>query len=712
MRRTLTRIWWVLIAMIGFTIPAMAEPSLIEQNMALIPNGDPQPTQRVEILPAMRGVHPRLLLSADEFQQLRGAAVGDPVLGRHVEALTQSTVDPRRYSYIGGIKRSLNGPTPALVQAFYRLPNIVMAHGLNPTDQSRQIIIDMLTWLVDQPHWEAKGEIDSGMQAGAVMFLAGIMFDAVADDLDPRFRQRAAAKLFEQARRMYYLGHMERLTQGHKYWQQDPANNHRWHRNAGLVSCLLAVADEPGIESGWMMQQVRREMDFVMKWYPEDGDCHEGVTYSIFGFAHLATAALMMDRVIGTSYTDHSGMHNAWKMLVYAWSPQRKGYLSFGDANNRPDSDFGKTAAFFIGPTRSRDPAAQAALTALYENLADSGKTLWMLVPFYDPTLEPSSIERLPTGHLFEDLGVVYLRDHWKANPVVMMFKCGPFGGFKLNEYRHSFEKPHYINIAHDDPDANTFAMILGRGFAPHPSLYDAPKLTANHNTILVDGKGQLGSGEHWTQPIEGRDMRQLSYLVGWKRDQAGRVIVEGEAGNAYPTLKRFRRVMIWMPGQYVLILDNVVADSRRKLAWNAVSEMAQFTDPPTGRGYLETEQQRRLQYQMLSNRSIGGAIDWHMIRSPKGSQKVQRTTFSCNEQSVQFVCLLNPWNTADLAMRFVQSDSENPAGIVVDGAGLNDKWVWDPADDLKTPSKVQLTRDGKIVVQMIEADSAPDMSQ
>lgn len=217
--------------------------------------------------------------------------------------------------------------------------------------------------------------------------------------------------------------------------------------------------------------------------------------------------------------------------------------MSYGDAKNAAGRTLGKAAAFFIGPKLSRDPAAQAAMEWLYQDCGAQTQD-WLMLLCYDPTVDTGSVGDLPRVKLFSDLGVVYARNSWKDDAPVLMFKCGPYGGFKLNAYRHAFEKPHYINVAHDDPDANSFALCVDGGFAPHPSAYDNPKLTSDHNTLLVNGDGQKGEGTGWMQPIPDTDMRALSYLTGWKKGNNGGFIIEGEAGNAYEKLKRFRRAL------------------------------------------------------------------------------------------------------------------------------------------------------------------------
>ena len=50
-----------------------------------------------------------------------------------------------------------------------------------------------------------------------------------------------------------------------------------------------------------------------------------------------------------------------------------------------------------------------------------------------------------------------------------------------LNQYRHEVlkdGKPHYINVAHDDPDANSFALAGDGELWFHPGVYSKLKKT------------------------------------------------------------------------------------------------------------------------------------------------------------------------------------------------------------------------------------------
>lgn len=682
-----------------------------EGNLAFVPATDPAPAGTIKLKPELEGVHPRLIFTKDEIQQLGTHVADNDILrvnwettliqGKRQKADTKSPAD------------IFTNDTPALVSAGGRYPNAAVAYMIEPTEELKQNIVGILEMYLNEPFWNRAKEVDSNMGAANNMLAAALLFDAVANDLAPEFKKQFAEKLLEKARRMYYIGHQQKALDVHKYWQQDPANNHRWHRAAGTIAALLAIQDIEGIEAEWMLEQMKAEMDFLVKWFPHDGDCHEGTGYQVFGFHFLAIAASMMDRNTGTDYLSAPGFRNAWKQQIYSNIPGAKGFMTYGDNPNRVGGKpgFGSyQPAFFICPKLSRDADVQAALEAWYYRDAMGDKGLvasdypWMMLFYYDPTLKPGAFKDLPPHLLMADMGVAYMRNSWDPDAVLMMFKCGPYGGYTLNQYRNELDF-HYVNIAHDDPDANSVSIAQGDDLVLHPGVYFTTKLTANHNTILVDGKGQIQEGDSYTQPVPKTDMTTLSYLTGWKESD-GRIIVEGEAGAAYPGLDQYRRSAVWMPGEYVLLLDNVVAPKESNIAFQLFSQDANFTDPKAGQGYIASDKGNRIDYQIFADQPFAGAIDNYMFYGRWGHLLMDRTQFDVDAQKVKFATLLDPWKKGVTAQ--FKENEDGTATVTVTGPGVNDTWTWTPSSDLHTPSTISGARDGKDLISLTSSDKAP----
>jgi hypothetical protein len=724
----------------------------IQENLAKIPAQDPTPVAVPPLRETLRGKHPRLLFTAEEAAQLKATALADPLLApvcenaiAYARKFALSAEDPPPF---------VLSDTPAIAGSAQQAPAAALGHLLEPDAASLKAITAALAVMVKQEHWALGKELDCNMGAGCNMLMTGLLYDAVRDQLEPAFRTQVAAKLLVHARRMFWLGHKQLCTGSIKYWQQDPQPNHRWYRAAGLAACLLSIADEPGLETGYLLEQLKQEMDFLVKWLPQDGDCHEGAGYQEFGFTSLVLTAMMMDRVLGTEYLKAPGFAKACEQQLHYGAPGRMGNMSFGDDMNGEKLFGTLDAAFFIGPRLSRDQDLQAALLHRMQRMGQPYLAKfkpqekrpfvppWSMLVFYDPTLPAGDWKAVPTSRLFADIGAASMRDSWADEAVAFTFKCGPHGGYRLNEYawEHTNDKgePHYINVAHDDSDANSFALAMDGDLIFHPGLYSWSKLTASQSCITVDGKGQVCEGSDYTQPVPGAvDMRTLAYLTGWKQDAQRRVIIEGEAAAFYrglsypeltarqkgreatadkpavapvpglpdPVLKRFRRTAVWLPGDYILLLDDVAAAGKRAITWRGTVAKAFFDDPAQGRCHIEGKSGRRVDMQMLADRPFTGAIDYKHLDGRFGNAMQHQFQFTAEAEAVRFACLLDPWKRK-LAMTLEAKDGG--LELRVRGEGIDDVWTWQPAPDERTPSALSGVRAGAPLLALTAADKAP----
>lgn len=697
--------------------PKPAGPINYEGNLKLVPATDPAvaPGDAVTLLPAVRGVHPRLLFNAADIARLKEQIKTDPVLKKTADDMFLRS---RRFKF--NAKQSealLSDDTPALSTANGSWPSIAYTWQLERDPAVLQGIVDTLEFMLAQPHWANTRELDHSMGAACNLHAVALLFDAAHDDLSPDLRARVAARLLVQARRLYYLGFQQRGIGIIKYWQQDPQPNHRWYRTRAMAAALLSIADEPGIDASFMLGELKKQTDFLMKWYPEDGDCHEGSGYQSFGFRQLADTADMMDRTVGTSYLKHPGFANAWKQQLYYWVPDSRASVSFGDAQNQRSGFNYDDSAFFIGARLARDPVAQGALVnrlKIQSVPADASRPVsypWSLLQYYDPTVPVGDYKAVPKNHLFHDLGAAVFRDSWDEGGVVFTFKCGPYGGQKLNEYRHATPdkdgNPHYVNVAHDDPDANGFTLDVAGETIFHPGLYSVKKMTNEHSTVLLGDKGQLGEGDSYTQPVGKRDMRELSWLTGWKTDVSGKAIIEGETAPAYDGgFDRFRRTAVWLPGDYILLLDDLRATAAAALpVWHGVLPAASFVKPDEGMA-LAGGGAHAVPMQFLADVPVNAAIDDLFLAGRWGHQLVKKLQFTPAERQSRPAVLLDPWKRGAKMSYERKGDT---VVLTVRGPAGTDIWTWNPAPDAKTPSSVVGTRGGRPLFALTAADKVAE---
>jgi hypothetical protein len=729
-------------------------PEYAQQNLDRIPATDPPATDAPQLLAAVAGQHPRLLYSQADIDALKARIAADPIL--------KKTYDDN-LALVKRMKAPVENPpaivlddTASLSTAMERYAALAYFYSMDHDPAVKKTIVDILTVMLNQPYWADTAELDSNMGAANNMLMVSVLFDAVYNDLDPDFRAKIAANILVHARRLYYLGFKQLSLIPNKYWQQDPQPNHRWYRLAGELSSLLVINGEPGLKSDYLLQEMKKEMDFVMKWYPPDGDCHEGAGYQDFGFTSILRAAQMMDRDLGTTYVKDTGLRNAWAQQIYYAAPAGGSQMSFGDDMNSPGAFGQLDAAFFACPAISRNADQQAMLKRFFlSKCSYPGQPTrpyiypWDLLEFYDPSVGDGDYKAIPTNRLFPDLGAASLRDSWDPTATAFTFKCGPYGGYKLNEYRQANRNPdgspHYVNVAHDDPDANSFSLTMGSDFMFHPGLYSLHKITENQSSITVDGKGQINEGTDFMQPVEGVDMRTLAYLTGWKQGDNGRTIIEGEAARSYigldeegllrwqagdktppgtprppdapklhadpkvlpppPVLKRFRRTAIWMPGDYVLLLDDIRGNGTHDIMWRGTVENGQFDDPAQGRCHAYTKAGGRLDFQILANKDFNGAFDYEFLDGRFGSLLARQFQFSLKTDAVKFACLFDPWKKKPT---MTLSEKDDVVTLKIHSDTFDDTWTWQGAKNDTTPSPITGTRAGAPLMALTESDKAP----
>ena len=659
------------------------------------------------IVPALAKAHPRLLFGADDVAAMR--------------ALTQTPqgkiLYDRLLSYLGACQPPTNptfltDATDGQRQGMWRMPSVALHYLLTGDKASLDKAVGYLKLLLSLDHWET-GELDCGMSSANIMIGAALCYDWLYDALEPAFREQVRAKLWLMARRQYYLGHLMRFgADNQHYWQGDPQNNHRWHRDAGMSLALLAAwTGEPSQQ--WMMTKLAEEMRYVADWLPSDGTSHESPGYMIFGGAHLSLGMQAMDRCLGTDYLQRPFFANLPDFMMQTLTPGMDQTLHYGDQGGTATEEFNYDVFELLAIGRHQ----RGDLLALADDrLARHGvgaQIAWLGLVWYPRGLaaKPGAA---PTEGFFADLGVQFVRDQWAAGGRAAMFRCGPLGGYLLNRYRAG-RNMAYVNVAHDDPDANSFILFGGGEYLAETDRYSSRKRSANHNTILVNGVGQTVPGRDeggvWSQP--GGDMSQMAVVVG--RAASGRNLgVEGEAGAAYspnprgvkrPALDRYRRAFLWVEGRYVLVLDDIRAPSAVDIDWLLQSGQVNVG---TDSRYELVKGQARCALQVAATQPLSASV----VDSPADNKGKplgwKQLRLHANTTALRLASVYDLWGRGPLTVTLA-ADAPGHAVVKVSGAGgLADTWDWTAGAGRLDPSTiVGSDAAGAVLLKLAEAEPA-----
>ena len=642
------------------------------------PPTDPAPPTPVDLVPAVRSVHPRLLFTAADVPGMKARIQGDS-LAFYNQLLAYLPVSrpPTNTNF-------QTNATEAQRQGFWRMPTVALHYVLTGSSTSFSRAKGFLQLLLDTDHWETGTEIDSGMGAANMLVGAALTYDWLYNDLDPAFRAAFRAKLLLQARRMYYGGHMELNADSH-YWQQDTQNNHRHHRDAGLVLAVLAVASADQTDDDWILSKTFEELAFVHQWLPPDGSSHEGPTYMPFGYIYLTLAMDASDRCLGTGYLGHDFFRNAPGFRFTTMTPNLLDTLSYGDSNG--GTNFLNNYLLRM-TARHRLTDEQAAFLRAFAANSDCAEYGWSSIIWHDPTVQGGSINNLPLTSFHSDLGLATLRDGWEASgAVAAMFKCGPYGGARLNAYRNA-NSYHYINIAHDDPDAGEFLIYVGNKPVARSDGYSYLKRTSSHNTILVNGAGQKGEGGQWTQPLSNTDMTQLAKVLRWSAS-LDTALVEGEAGAAYTGLSRFRRTMVWVKGRYLLLLDDIRPTSSSEITWLVQSAAVQTLDAAAKR-YRLANGSALCDMQLASDATLNATIGTSTAQDGSTVLGLQQLQARATASALRVVAVFDPWHRGNVTVTLLPQGA-SAARVTVSGPDFTELWSWQSAPDNQTASTIAL---------------------
>lgn len=681
-------------------------PSLSQS--ALVPERDPAvdgaPAKLSDVVMKQ---HPRLLFGPEDLPRLRMRYNSDAMKVYRDQLLgyLSSCQPPAEPAFLADA-------TDGQRQGLWRLPTVAYHYLMTGDAKSLETTIAYLKMLEKLPHWETGGEIDSGMSSANIMAGAALAYDWVCDKLDPAFREAMRRKFVLMARAQYYQGHLMKAPTTNKYWQHDPATNHRWHRDAGMSLAIL-TAYEGNPEENWILTKTREEMQFIADWLPADGSSHEGPTYIIFGSLHLVLAVTASDRCFGTSLLQKPYFKTTGPTWAESLTPGLKQFFYYGDSTGTP----GGAYTHFIDKLAAIYKQADVQ-SALDESSREDNNPVsaWAALIFKDVDATKSGdYHYLPKTCLHPDIGQAIIRDGWDIQNCALMFRCGPLGGYTLNRYRATKDNC-FINVGHDDPDANSFALFGQGEFLAETDRYSKQKRSANHNTILINGCGQMAEGcdegTVFNQPGHS-DMTKMAVITTWK-DAGNIVVVEGEAAGSYPAyakanpprpaLDRYRRMVIWMKDEYILILDDIKAPQDVEITWLIQGAKLDPTEGPGG--FRLSKGTASCDFQLVSTPLFTSTIgvttaDDH--GKPLGWKQLHAVVKS---STAQFASIYDPWKHGDLTIR--QFVTTNSIKVEVTGAGFHDTWNCVPANGRFAPATLRGERDGKGVLIEVGANDLP----
>ncbi len=514
--------------------------------------------------PELRGQHPRVYVTSDELKQLRERS-----------RTTHRAVWQRALQQVRALK--IDPPPPpaeerrAQNEVGIGIAEAALAYKIEGDKKYLDAAKKYLEAATSYDVWGyAYNKPNVDLAAGHLLYGMGWGYDLLYHDLTEAERARYRDKLAKQAQLLF------------DYYRPKPGRTYSYSQNhvfipmAGLGVAAYALYDEVADAPEWA-RLARAVYDRVLATYSTDGYYYEGFEYWIFStpwIVHYLDAHL---HVTGEDLFDQPGLRQTHLYAAHSLLPDGQYVFDFGDVfegpltrakqgeeytRSHPGGQFHTNYnLLYRFAARFKSGEAQG-VAAWMESLKHyNAEEYWSLL-WYDAKLKATPIAQQPTSHYFPDHEVVFWRQNWTADTTAFAFKCGPPEGHHAAKQLKEFTDWH-LSSGHAHPDAGSFIIYAGGQTLTGDSGYAGVPMTAHHNTLLIDSKGQANEGKgHDAFDEFPYDLLDQTRIAEVKLEK-NRAYIRAEAAASYNPelgLTRFTRHFSFTPTMDFEVKDELAA--------------------------------------------------------------------------------------------------------------------------------------------------------
>ena len=347
-------------------------------------------------------------------------------------------------------------------------------------------------------------------------------------------------------------------------WQNAYLQNHLWVNMCGVAVAGFALYGEEEASEAWIGLALDK-FSHTMKVLGDDGASHEGVQYWDYGVENLLKFMYLSRDLLEIDMFGNEWFLNTAKYRMHLSLPVN-GWTRYGNVIDIGDCSRGSWYSDYNLRALAHeysDAHAQWFAGKIDKAKDDSPRLRWLNLIWYDPAVPEKAPDDLPTFHHFTDTGIISARSGWTGDESLLVYKCGPYIGHKaLRELPYDPSSAHHVH-----PDANHFVLFGEGEFLIRDDGYHV-KWTDQHNTLLVDGKGQLGEGGLWFDGSVLHDQADQPRIVK-AVSTPGLDHICGDASAAYPGklgVERFTRHILFVKPDILIVADDIGVDRIRDL--------------------------------------------------------------------------------------------------------------------------------------------------
>lgn len=498
------------------------------------------------------GVHPRLLYTADEWADVRAAYNNLTAEEKaEIQVVADSAMNAEIYVYDAtheGEQREIGT----------RMEQLSTMYMLTEDENYLNRAKEWIALAIDPERMPTYGVNEKGIACGHIIHGLAVAYDLLYHELDEDTKAGMRTMMIDRGKPL------ANRWAGENFY----LHNFQFVFAAGIMHVYYALYDETD-ELDYFLPLTQRRFAGTYAAMSEDGACAEGSGYWSYGLDMHHKCMMLMERMWDFDPIEEVEWitNTALKYRLHISFPENsrtdaKYMAYFGDCNGY---DFHNLNTLYYQIAAKKNLPVLTWLASRHRNIGYQGDKQEGILSFYYRNQAPAAVTPeeagIPTFHHFTDFDMVAARSGWDGNESAVFFKCGPNQGRKASYFARAFEDDYDLGAGHAHPDVNHFILVGGGAQLLIDDQYEYDKQTGQHNTLLVNGSGQIGERGTWYLPKTRSVVYNMPYIKTTKTtDQYDYFVGAGAyAYDASLGVERFDRHMLFVKEKDILlVLDDI----------------------------------------------------------------------------------------------------------------------------------------------------------
>lgn len=368
---------------------------------------------------------------------------------------------------------------------------------------------------------------------GNCMQVLARVYDGCYDLMTPQQKQQLRSALLARTSRFFQktINNLEAKVFSAHIWQRILAQT--------TEGALTLIGDVPDAEN-WLAYVYELWIAKFPNLSRTDGAWANGISYLRVNFLTMLDIPTLFGQLTGGDFFNHPWYRNVPYYLMYCWPPDSVSD-GFCDGSNRSQPLLNSYGTFALELGKHfKNPYA-----------------LWyaqkILGKLDDPPVTPKPPADLPSARIFTDVGIVTMHTDLidATRNLMIAFRSSPYGAFN---HMHRDQNSFNLNYG-GEPLFRGSGDYISYGDDHYKEWYNH---TRGHNSIMIDGKGQMRGSEGFGRIIDYKHSTASTYCVG-------------DASHAYGDdvgLRIFRRHLLFLRPGVLLVYDELEAGHKAQWEW------------------------------------------------------------------------------------------------------------------------------------------------